>query len=85
MTATHRVIRAVRHVNDELLRASEAIIRSARAPQPRPPHLRPRTPKLTRAPPVNALAGPPDPGPAVSRRQQRRLPATRWAPSRAGV
>jgi hypothetical protein len=37
MTATHRVIRAVRHVNDELLRASEAIIRSARAPQPRPP------------------------------------------------
>jgi hypothetical protein len=37
MTATRRVIRAVRHVNDELVRASEAIIRSARAPQPRPP------------------------------------------------
>ena len=36
MTATRRVIRAVRHVNDELVRASEAIIRSARAPQPRP-------------------------------------------------
>ena len=37
MTTTRRVIRAVRHVNDELVRASEAIIRSARAPQPRPP------------------------------------------------
>jgi hypothetical protein len=37
MTATRRVIRAVRHVNDEVVRASEAIIRSARAPQPRPP------------------------------------------------
>jgi hypothetical protein len=48
MTATHRlrpgrirsgprrVIGALRHVNDELTRASEAIIRSARAPQPRP-------------------------------------------------
>ena len=48
MTATHRsrpgrttsaprrVIRALRYVNDELTRASEAIIRSARAPQARP-------------------------------------------------
>ena len=47
MTATHpprtgrmttgprRMIHAVRYVNDELTRASEAIIRSARAPQPR--------------------------------------------------
>ena len=30
-----RALRALRHVNDELTRASEAIIRSARAPQPR--------------------------------------------------
>jgi hypothetical protein len=48
MTATHRprpgrmlsgprrVIRALRYVNDELTRASEAIICSARAPQPQP-------------------------------------------------
>ena len=36
MTATRRLIRTVRHVNDELVRASEAIIRSARVPQPRP-------------------------------------------------
>jgi hypothetical protein len=35
-TAPRRAIRALRHVNDEFLRASEAIIRSARAPQPRP-------------------------------------------------
>ena len=31
-----RVIHALRYVNDELTRAFEAIIRSARAPQPRP-------------------------------------------------
>ncbi len=31
-----RVIHALRHVNDELTRSGEAIIRSARAPQPRP-------------------------------------------------
>src|SRR5438132_107570 len=31
-----RVIRALRYASDELTRASEAIIRSARAPQPRP-------------------------------------------------
>jgi hypothetical protein len=36
MTAPRRVLRALRHVNDELTRASEAIIRSARAPQGRP-------------------------------------------------
>ena len=36
MSGPRRVIRALRYVNDELTRASEAIIRSARAPQPRP-------------------------------------------------
>jgi hypothetical protein len=36
MTVPRRVLRALRHVNDELRRASEATIRSARAPQPRP-------------------------------------------------
>jgi hypothetical protein len=36
MTVPRRVLRALRHVNDELTRASEAIIRSARAPQSRP-------------------------------------------------
>jgi hypothetical protein len=36
MTIPRRVLRALRHVNDELMRASEAIIRSARAPQSRP-------------------------------------------------
>jgi hypothetical protein len=36
MTVLRRVIRAVRHVNGELTRAFEAIIRSARAPQSRP-------------------------------------------------
>lgn len=34
MTMPTRALRALRHVNDELTRASEAIIRSARAPQP---------------------------------------------------
>lgn len=34
MTVVRRVIGAVRYVNDELLRAGEAIMRSARAPQP---------------------------------------------------
>ena len=33
MTGPRRMIHAVRYVNDELMRASEAIIRSARAPQ----------------------------------------------------
>jgi hypothetical protein len=49
MTATHRprpgrmmagprrIIHALRYVNDELTRASEAIIRSARVPQSRSP------------------------------------------------
>ena len=36
MTGPRRMIHAIRYVNDELTRASEAIIRSARAPQPRP-------------------------------------------------
>ena len=36
MTVPRRVLRALRHVNDELTRASEAIVRSARAPQSRP-------------------------------------------------
>jgi hypothetical protein len=36
LTVPRQALRAVRHVNDELMRASEAIIRSARAPQPRP-------------------------------------------------
>lgn len=31
------VIHALRHVNDELTRAGQAIIRSARVPQPRRP------------------------------------------------
>ena len=35
MTMPTRALRALRHVNDELTRASEAIIRSARVPQPR--------------------------------------------------
>ena len=35
MTMPTRALRALRQVNDELTRASEAIIRSARAPQPR--------------------------------------------------
>ena len=34
MTMPTRALRALRHVNDELTRASEAIIRSARVPQP---------------------------------------------------
>jgi hypothetical protein len=33
---SRQVIDALRYVDDELMRASEAIIRSARAPQPRP-------------------------------------------------
>jgi hypothetical protein len=41
MTMPTRALRAVRHVNDELTRASEAIIRSARAPQP-PLRVQPR-------------------------------------------
>ena len=40
MTTLRRVIGALRTANDELLRASEAIIRSARAPQARGARLR---------------------------------------------
>jgi len=36
MSGPRRAICALRYVNDELTRASEAIIRSARAPQTRP-------------------------------------------------
>ena len=36
MPALRRSIRTLRYVNDELLRAGEAIIRSSRAPQPAP-------------------------------------------------
>jgi len=36
MTIPARALCALRHANDELTRASEAIIRSARAPQARP-------------------------------------------------
>lgn len=36
LTVPRRVLRTLRHVNDELMRASDAIIRSARAPQSRP-------------------------------------------------
>lgn len=36
MTALSRAIRALRHLNEELLGAGEAMARSARAPQPRP-------------------------------------------------
>lgn len=46
MTAVRRAVRALRYANDELLRASEAMIRSARAPQPRP---RPEAPAGTDA------------------------------------
>ena len=36
MGPLRRSIRTIRYVNDELLRAGEAIIRSSRAPQPPP-------------------------------------------------
>jgi hypothetical protein len=36
MAVVRRVLRALRHANDELMRTSEATIRSARAPQSRP-------------------------------------------------
>ena len=36
MTVPRWVLRVLRHVNDELKRASEAIVRTACAPQPRP-------------------------------------------------
>ena len=40
ITAPRRAIRVLRYVNDELMRASEAIIRSARVPRPRRPATR---------------------------------------------
>ena len=52
MTALRRAIGALRHVNDEQVRASEAIFRSARFPQPRP---RPANPARG----SGAPAGPP--------------------------
>ena len=36
LAVPRRALRALGYLDDELLRASEAIIRSARAPQPRP-------------------------------------------------
>ena len=36
MPAWRRFLRSLRSVEDELLRADEAMIRSSRAPQPRP-------------------------------------------------
>jgi len=36
MPGLRRAVRAFGYVNDELLRAGEAMIRSSRAPQPRP-------------------------------------------------
>jgi hypothetical protein len=41
MTVVRRVLRALRHANEELTRASDAIIRTARAPQSRPRTLAP--------------------------------------------
>ena len=50
MPALRRSIRTLRYVNDELLRAGEAIIRSSRAPQPPP---RPDVAAGTRAHPAS--------------------------------
>jgi hypothetical protein len=60
MTVPRRALRALRHANDELTRASEAIIRSPahRSPARRSRRPRPGTP--TRVPRPNARAGPPD-------------------------
>lgn len=52
MTALRRAIGALRYVNDEQVRASEAIFRSDRFPQPRP---RPANPARG----SGAPAGPP--------------------------
>ena len=54
MTALRRAISALRYLNDEQIRAMEAITRSARFPQPRP---RPEDP--TRARGADAPAGSP--------------------------
>ena len=74
LTVPRRLLRALRHVNDELIRASQAIIRSARAPQPRPGSRHPRPAALTRAPPPAVPTRPPDP-PAQHPRQQMTAPA----------
>lgn len=50
MGPLRRSIRTIRYVNDELLRAGEAIIRSSRAPQPPP---RPDVAAGTRAHPAS--------------------------------
>jgi len=50
MGALRRSIRTLHYVNDELLRAGEAIIRSSRAPQPPP---RPDVAAGTRAHPAS--------------------------------
>jgi len=50
MPTLRRPIRTLRYVNDELLRAGEAIIRSSRAPQPPP---RPDEAAGTRAHPAS--------------------------------
>jgi hypothetical protein len=50
MPALRRAIRTLRYVNDELLRAGEAIIRSSRVPQP---PLRPDVAAGTRARPAS--------------------------------
>lgn len=50
MGPLRRSIRTIRYVNDELLRAGEAIIRSSRAPQPPP---RPDVAAGTRAQPAS--------------------------------
>ena len=53
LTVPRRALRTLRHVNDELMRASEAIIRSARAPRPRPRSRHPRPAALARPlPPI---------------------------------
>jgi hypothetical protein len=36
VTVSRRALRGLRHADDELVRASHAIIRSSRAPRPRP-------------------------------------------------
>ena len=61
MTIPHRVLRAFRHVNDELMRASEAIIRSARAPQPHPQIQAPAARDTHPGTAPIVLTGPPDP------------------------
>ena len=49
MPTLRRPIRTLRYVNDELLRAGEAIIRSSRAPQPPPRHIEHRSGRLQTA------------------------------------